>query len=268
MMIFLNKLLKGVKNDSQLFKNLKVNFILGLTNTQTKELKKFAITNEFIIQKKQKFFLTEKGRLFLKNNPCESWISSEFPKRPELNLEYLKEEKPTATVTKAIRNLAKHLLDGEALKPYSMEAFIQEELLSENSKFKELEQELNVSLSKDHRVNLSQIYQKFISYGLTKSIVSILLLDVLAKNKDSFAIYEKFQFQLKINQLLFDKIIFCPENFEIQKTIFEQSTVLADISSLVLPRKSNNVLDTLKGLIGFIRGLGKYKLLHSVCACD
>lgn len=259
-MLFLNKLLRGVKNDPTIFKNPKMNFILGLTNAQIKELKRFATTNEFIIQNKQEFFLTEKGDLFLKNNPFESWQNSEFPKRPELNLEYLKEEKSTATVTKAIRNLARHLLDGEALKPNSMEAFIQEELLSENSNFRDLKQELNACLSEGHRINLSQIYQNFISYGLTKSIVSVLLLDVLAKNKDSFAIYEKFQFQLKINQLLFDKIMFCPENFEIQKTVFEQYSILANISGLVLPKRSNNVLDTIKGLIGFINDLDKYAI--------
>lgn len=259
-MLFLNKLLKGIKGDPTIFKDPKINFILGLTNSQIKELKRFATINEFIIQKKQEFFLTAKGELFLINNPIKSWQNSEFPKRPELNLEYLKEEKPPATVTKAMRNLARHLLDGEALKPYSMESFIQEELLSENSNFKDLRQELEASIPQDHRINLSQIYEKFIAYGLTKSVVSILLLDVLAKNKDSFAIYEKFQFQLKINQLLFDKIMFCPENFEAQKTIFEQSSVLEDISGLILPKKSNNILDTIKGLIGFIRGLDKYTL--------
>lgn len=116
----LNKLLYCIKKDAKLFQSKEVNFIIGLTNSQIKELKRFAITNGFIIQKKQEFFLAEKGDLFLRNNPFESWKNSKFPKRPELNLEYLKEEKPTATVTKAIRNLARHLLDGEVLKPYSM----------------------------------------------------------------------------------------------------------------------------------------------------
>jgi len=42
-------------------------------------------------------------------------------------------------------------------------------------------------------------------YGLTKSIVSILLLDVLAMNKDILAIYENSQFQLKLTSLMFNK---------------------------------------------------------------
>lgn len=243
-MLFLNKLLKGIKNYPTIFKDPRINFILGLTNSQVKELKRFAITNGFIIQKKQEFFLTEKGDLFLKNNPFESWQNSKFPKRPQLNLEYLKEEKTTPTVTKAIRNLARHLLDGEELKPYTMEAFIQEELLSENSKFKELTQELNASLSENHRINLSQIYQKFISYGLTKSVVSILLLGVLAKNKNNVAVYEKEQFELKINALMLDRIIANPANFEIKKVVLQSPffnrkiNILEETKKLILKFRS------------------------------
>lgn len=48
-MLFLNKLLLGIKDDSFIFKNPQINYILGLTNSQTKELKKFALENEFII---------------------------------------------------------------------------------------------------------------------------------------------------------------------------------------------------------------------------
>lgn len=259
-MLFLNKLLLGIKNDFHIFKNEKVNYILGLTNSQMKELKKFALENEFISQKKQEFFLTKKGEIYLESHPIVSWNNEDFPKRPNLNLEYMKIEKTPATVTKAIRNLAKHLLDGEELKPDSVEDCIKQEILSENSNFKDLKIETEKLFSQDKRVNISDLYKLFVSYGLTKSVISVLLLDFLSKNKDKLAVYEKYQFELRITQLLFDKMMFAPENFELQKTVFEQSSVLEDISVLLLPKKSNNILEITKGLIIFIRNLEKYTL--------
>ena len=259
-MFFLNKLLKGIDEDSAIFKNPKINFILGLTTSQIKELKKFAISNGFITQNKQEYLLTDKAGEYLKENPIKSWCCDEFPLRPELNLEYMKLDKTPSTVTKAIRNLAKHLLDGENIKENSMETHIQEELLSQNSKFNDLFNTMEDYLSTNKRVNLGGLYNDFSSYGLTKSVISVLLLGILAKNKDNFAIYEKYQFQLKINQLLFDKIMFSPENFEVQKTVFEQYQVLEDISTLLLPQKTSNILEITKGLVHFISGLDKYTL--------
>lgn len=259
-MFFLNKLLKRIGEEPTIFRNPKINFILGLTTSQIKELKKFAILNGFILQKKQEYFLTSKGEIYLKNNPIQSWKNKEFPKRPDLNLEYLKEEKTPATVTKAIRNLARHLLDGESLKENSMEEFIQEELLNKNSKFRGLIEEIENYLSQNKRINLGEIFNIFSNYGLTKSIINILLLDVLARNKDTLAIYEKYQFTLIINQLLFDKMMFAPQNFELQKTVFNETSVLTDISDLILPYKSGNILEITKGIVYFIRGLDKYTL--------
>lgn len=259
-MLFLNKLLLKIKDDSLIFKNPKINYILGLTNSQIKEVKKFALENEFINQKKQEYFLTKKGEFYLENHPIVSWNNEDFPKRPNLNLEYLKSEKTPATVTKAIRNLAKHLLDSEELKENSMESYIYEDILSQKSEFISLQKEMEDLIFQDKRVNFSEIYNKFLSYGLTKSVTSILLLDFLSKNKDKLAVYEKYQFQLKINQLLFDKMMFAPKNFEIQKAEFEKSSVLSDISALLLPHKSNNILEITKGLISFIRNLEKYTL--------
>ena len=259
-MLFLNKLIKGIKDDPTIFKNPKIGFILGLTKSQITNLKKFAIENEYIIQSKQNYSLTNKGELLLRNNPIKSWRCDKYPKRPDLNLEYLKEEKTPATVTKAIRNLARHLLDGESLKENSMEEFIQEELLNKNSKFRGLIEEIENYLSQNKRINLGEIFNIFSNYGLTKSIINILLLDVLARNKDTLAIYEKYQFTLIINQLLFDKIMFAPQNFELQKTVFNETSVLTDISDLILPHKSENILEITKGLVYFIRGLDKYTL--------
>ena len=98
----LNKLLACVEKDSSIFKKDDINFIVGLMNTQIKELKKYAITNELIKENKKEFFLTSKGREYLLNNPVISWCSNDFPLRPQINLEYLKLEKMPPTLTKDI----------------------------------------------------------------------------------------------------------------------------------------------------------------------
>lgn len=259
-MLFLNKLLKGVKDDPLIFRNPKIGFVLGLTSSQIKELKKFALSNCFIKQQKQEYYLTIFGEDYLNSHPIQSWRTDEFPKRPELNLEYLKEEKTPATVTKAIRSLARHFLDGEELKPNSMEEFIQVELLAENSKFQCLTNEIEEFFSSEKRVNLGDYYTTFNGYGLTKAIASVLLLKFISNHKNNIAVYEKYLFQLNINPLLFDKMMFNPENFEIQKTEFDGSPVLEEISAFVLPKKTSNVLDITKGLINFVRQLDKYVL--------
>ena len=259
-MDYLNKLLSCVEKDSTIFKNPELNFILGLMNTQIKDLKKYAISNELIKEEKKEFFLTEKGKTYLKENPIQSWCSKEFPKRPEINLEYLKLDKMPPTLTKAIRCLARYLLEGEELKENSTESYLMKELLSENSACKNLRDEIEKFILCGKKVKLTDLFEKFTNYGLTKSIVGILLLDVLAKNKDILAIYEKLQFQLKLNQLMFDRMIFCPQNFEIQKTIMEDLPILEDISLILSDKPTKNILDITKALIYFIRDLEKYTL--------
>ena len=215
-MQYLNKLFLCIEKDSTIFKNQDLNFIVGLTNTQIKDLKKHAITNELIKEEKKEYFLTEKGRDYLKDNPFESWCSDEFPKRPEINLEYLKLDKMPPTLTKAIS-------------------------------CKEIKNEIEEYILQGKKVKLTDLFDKFMSYGLTKSIVAVLLLDVLAKNKDILAIYEKLQFQLKLNQLMFDRMIFCPP-------------ILEDISLVLSDKPTKNILDITKALIYFIRDLEKYTL--------
>ena len=256
----LNKLLKNVEKESTIFKNPDLNFILGLTNTQVKDLKKFAIDNEFIKEEKKEFFLNSKCKVYLAQNPIKSWCSKEFPKRPEINLEYLKLEKMPPILTKAIRCLARHLLENEDLKENSTESFLVRELLAENSTCKDLKKEIEQYVLQDKKIKLTDLFEHFQSYGLTKSIIGILLLDVLAHNKDIFAIYEKLQFQLKLNQLMFDRMLFCPQNFEIQKTIMEELPILENISKVLSKEKTNNILDITKSLIYFIRELDKYTL--------
>ena len=259
-MEYLNKLLMCVEKDSKIFKNPDLNFIAGLTNTQIKELKKYAVTNEFIKEVKKEYFVTEKGQNYLKENPIQSWCCKELPKRPEINLEYLKLDKMPPVLTKAIRCLARHLIEGEELKDNSIESYLMRELLSDNSACKNIKNEIEEYILQDEKVKLTGLFEKFMSYGLTKSIVGILLLDVLAKNKDILAIYEKLQFQLKLNQLMFDRIILCPQNFEIQKTIMDDLPILEDISLVLSEKPTKNILDITKSLIYFIRDLEKYTL--------
>ena len=54
---------------------------------------------------------------------------------------------------------------------------------------------------------LIRLYQKYLSKGITKSLISVILLTVLKKNINAFAIYEKSQFQLVFNPLMFDRMV-------------------------------------------------------------
>ena len=253
----LNKLLMGVKENSQVFSLPNKNFVLGLTTTQVKELKKEAINQRLIFEEKKNYYLTKEGKSYLKNNPVLSWKSQDYPKRPDINLEYLKKEKTPPAVTKAIRDIAKSLLDMETLKEDSVEGYILKEI---QDKCIPLIDELQDSILSGDRVFINNVFDKFISYGLTKSIVSVLLLIALSKNKDKIAIYEKGQFQLKLNYLVFDRMIFAPQNFELQKTEIDSYPILEDLSEVVLPIRTNNILDITKGLLYSIRKLDKYAL--------
>ena len=256
----LSKLLYAVKNDAAIFRNEDVNFILGLTSSVIKKLKKNAIELKLIEQKTKEFYLTNKGKDYLKQHPLEKWRTKNFPKRPEINLEYLKLEKMPPIVTKALRNLAKHLLQGEELKFNSIESYFIRELLSDNSTCQELKNEIETYILQDKIIKLDEFFNIFLSFGLTKSIISILFLDIISKNKNIIAVYEKGMFQLKLDYLLFDRMIFAPQNFEIRKTVIDGCNILADLSEIILPLRTNNILDITKGLIYFIRRLDKYTL--------
>lgn len=256
----LNKLLSCIEKEPTIFKNPDLNYIVGLTNTQVKDIKKYAIKNGFIKEEKKEFFLMERGKKYLQENPIISWCSKEFPKRPEINLEYLKLDKMPPVLTKAIRCLARHLLEEEELKENSIESYLKRELLSDTSTCVDLKKEIEDYILQDKKVKLTDLFEKFMAYGLTKSIVGILLLDVLAKNKEVLAIYEKLQFQLKLNQLMFDRMLFCPQNFEIQKTVMDDIPVLVDVSKVLSNNSTKNILDITKSLIYFIRELDKYTL--------
>jgi len=261
-MQYLAKILTAIKKDSKLFQNHEVNFILGLTTSQVKELKKTAITEGLIEEHKREFALTKAGEQYINEVPIISWVDEVNNKRPEINLEYLKLEKTPPIVTKAIRCLARHLLEGEDLKENSTEHYLVRELLCSKSTSAKIKKEIEKFVLQNNKFKLTCLFERFMTppYGLTKSIISVLLLDVLARNKDILAIYENSQFQLKLTSLMFDRVVYCPQNFELQKTIVEDLPILEKISEIILPCKSTNILDLTKGLIYFIKNLDKYTL--------
>ena len=120
-MLYLNKLLKCIKKNPLIFKSQEIILELGLSSTQIKDLKKLALEKEFIISKKEGVFLSNNGEQYLAENPTKVWATQEFSLRPDINLEYLKDEKTPAILTKAIRNLAKYFLENLPLKENSLE---------------------------------------------------------------------------------------------------------------------------------------------------
>ena len=255
-MIYLNKLLHKIKENPTIFKSPEIIKILGITPTQIKDLKKFALEKSFIEQRKQEFFLTNSGEEYLNENPLTSWATSEYPNRPEVNVEYLKLEKAPAVLTKAMRNLAKHLINGEELKAYSLEKALFEDLAS----CKKLSEKIEKDILSGKQVKLEKITEKYLKEGLTNSLISIIILSVLVKNIDKIAIYEKSMFQLKFDTLMFDRIFACPQNFEFKKTEMPDEFILKDISKIILNKKSNNILEITKGLYYLIKTLDKYTM--------
>jgi len=261
-MEYLAKLLIAIKKDSKLFQNTEVNFILGLTTSQVKALKKTAITEGLIEEHKREFTLTKAGEQYINEVPVISWVDEVNNKRPEINLEYLKLEKAPPTLTHATRLLARHLLENEDLKENSTEHYLIRELLCSKSTCAKVKKEIEKFILQNNKFKLTCLFEKFMTppYGLTKSIVSVFVLDVLLRNKDILAIYENSQFQLKLTSLMFDRMIYCPQNFELQKTVMEDLPILEKVSAIILPCKSTNILDLTKGLIYFIKNLDKYTL--------
>ena len=213
-MLYLNKLLSRIKKDSKIFKNPQIIFELGLTGTDIKNLKKYALENQLITQVKQECFLTEEGEKYLVKNTTPKSKSQDFTLRPELNVEYLKEEKTPAVLTKAIRAYTKFLIENIEMKENSLENALQNDIKN----CKKLYSALEADILNNKRNNLNVIFEKYFQKNLTKSLIACIVLTVLVNNLEKTAIYEKSQFQLKFDALMFDRMIACPENFEIQKT--------------------------------------------------
>ena len=255
-MLYLNKLLKKIKENPNFFKEEQVVMSMGLSLTHIKNLKKYALENQLITVTKQKYFLTIEGENFLSGCAKENWLDNNYLKRPDVNVEYLKEETTPSILTKAIRNLAKHMLEGQEIKQNSLEGA----LLNDIKKCNSLLSELELYVLNGKRNLLFEIFQNYNKKGITKSLFSIILLKILVQNIDSIAIYEKSQFQLKFDVLMFDRMIACPQNFEIQKTEMLDEYLLKDISKIILNKTSYNILEITKGLYKTIKGLDKYTM--------
>ena len=252
-MLYLNKLLKILNEDPLIFKDENLVTTLGLSLSHIKNLKKYALENELITQSKQEYFLTPKGNKYLNSDNSDKKYSPIFQ---NINTEYLKEEKIPSILTKAIRNLAKYYIENQVLKNNSLEESLNKDINNCNDLFAELEQKLLNS----QRNLLNEFYENHYQKGLTKSLISILLLKILVKNSDCIAIYEKSQFQLNFDTLMFDRMIACPQNFEIQKTEMPDEILLEDLSKIILNKKSNNILEITKGLYKSFKQLDKYTM--------
>lgn len=247
-MLYLNKLLCKIKKNSAIFKSEDIISSLGLTSTQIKNLKKYALENQLITQSKQGCFLTKLGENYLELNPLEN--------NSALNVEILKEEKTSPILTKAIRNIAKFFLENQELKDFSLEKAIFNDL--ENCE--KIEKEIHQKLLNGKRNSLLEIFEKQQKKNVTKSLFFLLLLKILSNNLDKVAIYEKSQFQLNFDTLMFDRMIACPQNFEVQKTEMSDEYLLKDISKIILNKKSNNILEITKGLYSIVKNLDKYTI--------
>lgn len=227
---YVAKVLLALKGDNAFFSTKQKNFLIGLSENDIKKIKKHCLENNLIKQKEKTFVLTQEGFNLIEDFEDKFKIT---------NLEYLKVEKTPPILTKAIRALARHLLEQEELKKDSLEQNLKKELLN----FKDLKKEVENYFSKEKETNLETFFDKFLSLGLTKSIVSILLLNFLSKNKENFAFYERNQFQLNFDCLMFDRIIANPKNFTIKKTVLESSflnekiNILSQTKDLILKFK-------------------------------
>ncbi len=225
------RVLQALKKDELFLSQKQKPFSIGLSETDIKKVKKCLIDEKLIEQKEKGYVLSKKAQNLIENFVDKFKIT---------NIEYLKLDKTPPTLTKALRALARHLLQGEDLKKDSLEENLKKELLN----FKDLKKELEEFVEQEKEVNLEILFNKFLNKGFTKSIVSLLVLNFLAKNKNELAFYEKSQFELNFNPLMFDRMVANPKNFEIKKTILnldflgEKINILDKTKELILKFKT------------------------------
>ncbi|MFA6989820.1 MAG: hypothetical protein WC197_07105 [Candidatus Gastranaerophilaceae bacterium] len=183
---------------------------------------------------------------------------------PAIQNEFLTATKSVATGTKAIRNVIKHLLNNEELKEGSLEQDIFKELFTtDNEKIKKLKSEIEEYINNaDNKENLQKLYDELNQppYGISNSIISLLLLDILLKLSDKVSLFEKNIFQLEISDLLYDRLMANPQNFELQKNVFtgEKKTYLEKFSKIACCKQTDNLLDVTKSIFYRIKNLDKY----------
>ena len=253
-MLYLNKILCKIKENPTIFKDSRIISILGMPSGQIKDLKKYALENQLITQSKQEYFLTSEGEKYLEQNPIQSWATKKYNIRPNINIELLKEEKNNSVFTRAIRLVARHLILNEPLKEGSFEEALFEEVKNNEKLILKIENDI----LNGKRISLENIFEKYLTKGLTKPLISAVLLFILSRNTERIAIYEKSQFQLNFDALMFDRMVVCPQNFEIQKTEMTDAYILKDVSKIILNKKSDNILEITKGLYKTIKNLDKY----------
>ena len=260
--LYVSKLLLLLKHNPSLFQNKDLNFIAGLTSTEVSNAKKYIFANNLASRVKHGVILSDSGLKFIDENRFRPWADSENPYRPDINLEYLKLPEHPPALTKAIRCLADYLLANKELKPYSTEANIYKEIFMEKSSCDKLRLEAIDFILQPKRIKLSHFYKKFTSkpYGLTKSLTFILLLYALVNSKEKLAIYENFEFQLKLDTNMYFRMFYAPQRFEVQKTVVSEIPVLYEISKTILRKPCKNILTLTKGIIWAVKSLDNYTI--------
>jgi len=260
-------------------KNLQIYYILKDTDKVSELNLLFEKTSTELLFSAVDWFHQGKKIEFADDKEFNSLLSDIFDDKfrcgLSINNEFLALNKSNATLTKAMRNLVIALIENKEIKQNSVEQSIYTELLSEihnNGLFKrpytdfklaEIWDEIEIFIHKaEKRKNLSELFTNLKSapYGLSNSIVSILLLAVILGNKEKVSIYEKGSFQLKLTPLLYDRLINAPENFDIQKVVFEGSKreFFEKFSQLVLNKQDASLLELVKTIISFVNSLDKY----------
>jgi len=182
---------------------------------------------------------------------------------PDLSSEILITTKKSGHITRVVRKTVRHILEGEQIKENSHEMLIIRELFeSKDIKVQNIRDEIEKFIHlASSKANLNGLFDKLSNapFGLTRQIISLILLDVLLRQGDNVSVFEKGQFQLEINPLLFDRLMVNPQKFEVQKNIFtdERKNYLKALSG-VLNKKTNNLLDITKALVDRIKQLDKF----------
>ena len=261
LMLYLNKLLQCIKKYPDLFTLKNACNITGLINSQILLLRKFAIENGLICvsDKAKNYILTEMGEKYLKKNPVKK-NSDEL----DTNLEYLKLEKTPPFVTRAIRQLSKHIIEGENINENSLENYIKREILEENNHFIKImaaiENYILSANTENKMLKLNEIYNKFANSKLTKSVISVMLLYILDKNKDKITVYESGEFHLKLTPLIFDRMLCLPDKFEIKILKTPDNKYLKTLCTEIIPDKAPNLINLTSAVIKTIKSLEKYTL--------
>lgn len=212
-----------------------------------------------------------KGDERLSKNEISDYFDKLYARCPNINNEYLTKDKPSSVGTRAIRNLVKYFIQSSELKSDSVEKVMLDELFRNDEKISNICDEIEIFLHKaESKINLEKLYGKLSlpPYGLTKPIISLLFLDILLKQGDKVSIFEKSQFQLEITELLYERLMANPQNFEVQKNVFngERKLYLEKFSKIICSEGTDNLLEVTKSLVCKIKELDKYtKYTDSLC---